>query len=88
MFTCKHFARHANVYLETELPPVLHLRFTMHRMICRNCRRYLNQMRQVARLAMTMFPAALPDPVEESLLRAFRERQQRHSEHIFIRHDA
>lgn len=74
MLTCQEVTKLVTEYIDGELPVMARLRFLMHLSMCRHCRRYLRQMRAVV-AAMGRLPDtydAPPPPVEEALLRAFR----------------
>lgn len=45
MLRCRDVEQQASEYLDQELPPLLQLRFRMHLLICRNCWRYVQQLR-------------------------------------------
>lgn len=48
--TCRDVAVEANAHLEGDLDPFASLAFRGHLLICRNCRAYVDQMRQTVRL--------------------------------------
>ncbi len=73
MFSCRDLSRHASDYLDHELSPWTRLRVSLHLLICRNCRRYLGQIRQTLALLAAAFPTDLTDAAEDKLLQAFRQ---------------
>ena len=45
MFSCKEIARQASEHIDQQLNLQQRLAFRFHLFICRNCRRYVNQLR-------------------------------------------
>jgi len=77
VFACRDLTRYANAYLEDELPALTRLRVRVHLLICRNCRRYLRQLRQTIALLGSAFPALSPTR-EAELVEVFRHTGKLH----------
>lgn len=73
MLTCKELTEWATDYLEEDLPWSQRLRVRMHLWMCRNCRRYLDQMRTVISLLGRLPTEPAPPKLVEELLPRFRE---------------
>lgn len=69
MYTCRHATEHASEYLDGTLPRVTGLR--LHLLICRNCRRYLAQIRSVRNLLSGLTGAPPSDAIEAWLMESF-----------------
>lgn len=61
MLRCRDVEQQASEYLDQELTPLLQLRFRMHLLICRNCRRYIQQLRLTVSSLKQLKPAPLSD---------------------------
>jgi predicted anti-sigma-YlaC factor YlaD len=71
--TCKELVELVTDYLEERLPPSDRLRFEQHLGGCEGCRTYLDQMRETIRLLGRLDDEAIPAPMRERLLSAFRD---------------
>jgi len=72
MITCQQITALVTAYLEGRLSLGDRLRFQLHLGICRNCRRYLRQMRATIATLGRLPPDPVPQPVMEDLLVQFR----------------
>lgn len=72
MFSCRDVTEHASDHLEGKLAGMRGFRFRMHVFMCRNCRRYLAQLRRTLALlgALPQEPPSVA--TEEALVGAFR----------------
>jgi anti-sigma factor RsiW len=70
---CKEIVEVITDYLEGRLPADDRARFDQHLAICRGCRTYLDQMRQVIRTAGAIRDESLDAKQRERLVRAFRD---------------
>jgi hypothetical protein len=82
MLSCRDVTEQATDAEEGALPPLRRLLFRLHVLVCRHCRAYLRQMRQVRALLRTLGeavdPAAGATPaLAPSLRSAFREASAR-----------
>jgi anti-sigma factor RsiW len=70
--SCDELVELVTDYLEGALPPPERERFEQHLRDCPGCTTYLEQMRQVIRVAGRLSEADVPHEAREALLRAFR----------------
>ncbi len=70
--TCQELVEIVTDYLEGTMSAAERARFEDHLQICRNCRTYLDQMRQTIRTLGTLPEDSIPAPVQADLLEAFR----------------
>ena len=70
---CREIVEVITDYLEGRLPADERARFDQHLAICRGCRAYLEQMRQVIRTAGAIREESLDANQRERLVRAFRD---------------
>jgi anti-sigma factor RsiW len=76
MLTCKEITELVTEYAEGNLSFMDQLRFQMHIGMCRNCRRYVRQVKATAAaLGMLPSPELSPD-LEQELLRRFESWKQ------------
>jgi anti-sigma factor RsiW len=71
MLTCKEIAELVTDYAEGNLSFMDRLRFQAHIGMCRNCRRYVRQVKATARALGRLPPPELPPELEDELLRRF-----------------
>ena len=71
MLTCKEITELVTDYAEGNLSFLDRVRFVMHIGMCRNCRRYVRQMKATTRALGLMPPPEIPPELEEELLRRF-----------------
>jgi anti-sigma factor ChrR (cupin superfamily) len=77
MLTCKEITELVTKYAEGNLSLMDRLRFQMHIGMCRNCRRYVRQVKAtVAALGLVAPPDMSPD-LEQELLRRFESWKQK-----------
>jgi anti-sigma factor RsiW len=69
---CQELVELVTDYLEGALPPREHDRFEEHLRDCGGCAVYLEQMRQVIRVAGRLRETDIPHEARDVLLRAFR----------------
>jgi predicted anti-sigma-YlaC factor YlaD len=72
MLTCQELTELVTDYLEGDLSLGERLRFHLHLGMCRHCRRYLRQMRQVVRTLGALPDEPMPPEVEAELRTRFR----------------
>jgi anti-sigma factor RsiW len=70
--SCRELVELVTDYLEERLPPADRERFELHLVICDGCRAYLEQMRQVLRVAGRLEETSLGAAARDTLLAAFR----------------
>jgi predicted anti-sigma-YlaC factor YlaD len=71
MLTCKEITELVTDYAEGNLSFLDRVRFVMHIGMCRNCRRYVRQMKATTRALGLVPPPEIPPELEEELLRRF-----------------
>lgn len=71
MLTCQQMTTLITDFLEGRLPFMDRARFQMHIGMCKNCRRYLRQMKLSVAVLGGMPPEPVPEDVMESLLAHF-----------------
>ena len=71
MLTCKEITELVTDYAEGDLSFLDRVRFVMHIGMCRNCRRYVRQMKATTRALGLMPPPEIPPELEEELMRRF-----------------
>lgn len=77
MLTCPEIVELVTDYLEDRISPQLRRRFDVHLAQCEGCTAYLDQMRQLLRLAGTLHASdtAVDPPLLDRLLDAYRAAQ-------------
>ncbi|HEX9049151.1 MAG TPA: zf-HC2 domain-containing protein [Anaeromyxobacter sp.] len=76
MMTCKEITELVTDYAEGNLSFADRLRFRMHLGMCRDCRRYVRQVKATAAALGKLPPPELPPDVERELLRRFETWRQ------------
>ncbi len=76
MLTCKEITELVTDYAEGNLSFTDRIRFRMHIGMCRNCRRYVRQVKATATALGKLPPPELPPELEEELLRRFESWKQ------------
>lgn len=71
MLNCQQMTALITDYLEGRLPFMDRTRFQLHIGMCKNCRRYLRQMKLSVAVLGGMPPEPVPEDVMESLLARF-----------------
>ncbi len=71
MLTCKEITELVTDYAEGNLSFMDRIRFRMHIGMCRNCRRYLRQVKATAAALGMLPPPELPPDLEQELLQRF-----------------
>jgi predicted anti-sigma-YlaC factor YlaD len=71
MLTCKEITELVTDYAEGDLSFLDRVRFVMHIGMCRNCRRYVRQMKATTRALGLVPPPEIPPELEEELMRRF-----------------
>jgi anti-sigma factor RsiW len=71
MLTCKEITDLVTEYAEGNLSFMDRIRFQMHIGMCRNCRRYVRQVKATAGALGLMPPPEMPQELEAELLRRF-----------------
>lgn len=72
MLSCRDVTELASDHLESGLTGITRFRFRLHVLMCGNCRRYLDQLRQTVALVGALPPEPVPAGAERRLLDAFR----------------
>lgn len=70
--TCQELVELVTDYLEGRMSLAERLRFQWHLGVCRNCRRYLQQMRLTIQTLGALPPESIPPEVQDDLLKRFR----------------
>ena len=71
MLTCKEMTELVTEYVEGNLPFMDRVRFQMHIGMCRNCRRYVRQVKATAAALGMLPPPEMPADLEQELLQRF-----------------
>jgi predicted anti-sigma-YlaC factor YlaD len=71
MLTCTEITELVTDYAEGNLSFLDRVRFVMHIGMCRNCRRYVRQMKATTRALGLVPPPEIPPELEEELMRRF-----------------
>jgi anti-sigma factor RsiW len=71
MLTCKEITELVTEYAEGNLSFLDRARFLMHIGMCRNCRRYVRQVKAASRALGLVPPPELPPELEQELMRRF-----------------
>lgn len=76
VFSCRDVAERASDYLDRDLSLRSRLQFRLHLFLCRDCRRYIDQLGRMTALLRGSLDrtAAMPPATEERLLAAVRAR--------------
>jgi len=74
MLTCRDLTENASAYLDGDVRPLRQARLRLHLMMCGNCRRYLDQIRQSLSAVRACCTVPVPDPAEDKLAAAFKSR--------------
>ena len=73
MLTCKELTEVITDYLEGRMSFIDRVRFRAHIGMCRDCRTYLDQMKQTVRTMGKLPPEKIPPEVQTQLLERFRD---------------
>ncbi len=76
MLTCQQITELVTDYAEGNLSLVDRLRFQLHIGMCRNCRRYVRQVKATAAALGELPPPEIPPELEDELLRRFETWKQ------------
>ncbi len=76
MLTCREITELVTAYAEGSLSFMDRLRFQMHIGMCRNCRRYVRQVKATAAALGKLPPPEVPPELEQELLRRFESWKQ------------
>lgn len=76
MLTCKEITGLVTDYAEGNLSFMDRIRFRMHIGMCRNCRRYVRQVKATAAALGMLPPPEMPPDLEQELLRRFESWKQ------------
>lgn len=71
MLTCQQITELVTDYAEGNLSLMDRLRFQLHIGMCRNCRRYVRQVKTTAAALRALPPPEIPPDLEQELLRRF-----------------
>ena len=71
MLTCQQMTSLITDYLEGRMPVMDRARFQLHIGMCKDCRRYLHQMKLSVAVLGCLSPEPVPDAVMASLLEHF-----------------
>jgi anti-sigma factor RsiW len=71
MLTCQQITELVTDYAEGNLSLMERLRFQLHIGMCRNCRRYVRQVKATAAALGVLPPPKVPPELEQELLRRF-----------------
>jgi predicted anti-sigma-YlaC factor YlaD len=73
MLTCRELTELVTDYVEGRLSFLDRLRFQMHLGMCRSCRAYLRQVKQIIRALGELPPESIPPDVQRALRERFRD---------------
>jgi predicted anti-sigma-YlaC factor YlaD len=73
MLTCRELTEVITDYLEGRMSFMDRVRFRAHIGMCRDCRAYLDQMKQTVRAMGQLPPEDIPPEVRNQLLERFRD---------------
>ena len=73
MLTCSELTEVITDYLEGRMSFIDRLRFRAHIGMCRDCRAYLDQMKQTVHTLGKLPPEDIPPEVQSQLLERFRD---------------
>lgn len=73
MLTCRELTELVTDYVEGRLSFLDRLRFQMHLGMCRHCRAYLRQFKQIIQALGKLPPESIPPEVQQALLERFRD---------------
>jgi anti-sigma factor RsiW len=76
MLTCQQITELVTDYAEGNLSLMDRLRFQLHIGMCRNCRRYVRQVKATAAALGVLPPPEVPPELEQELLRRFETWKQ------------
>ena len=78
VFSCRDVAERASDYLDRDLSLRSRLQFRLHLFLCRDCRRYIDQLGRMPALLRSSLKrtAAMQPAAEEQLLAAVRARAE------------
>ena len=71
MLTCEELTELVTEHMEGRLPLLQRARFSIHTAICRNCRKYLRQMKMTVRTLGKLPDDPMPPQVREALIAQF-----------------
>jgi anti-sigma factor RsiW len=74
MISCKEVTELATTYIDGGLPFWRRLAFRMHVGMCKNCARFLDQVRKTIRLLGQLPPSPVATATRAELLKQFRQR--------------
>ncbi|MCX4189332.1 anti-sigma factor family protein [Methylophaga sp. OBS3] len=83
MLSCKEVAEQASDHIDQHLRWDQRLRFKLHLLICRNCRRYVAQLRCTIESLQKLPIKQTPQPTEQHKLLASRLREQARKQDYF-----
>lgn len=72
MLNCQQITQLVTDYVEGQLSFGKWIAFQMHIGMCRDCRRYLRQMRATAKTLRSLPPEPVPDAVKQELMKRFK----------------
>ena len=78
MLKCREITELANGYLEHELPFMQRAQFRLHIMMCKHCRRYMDQLARTVKLLGAARRTEIAASVEDNLVRLLKEQRQSH----------
>ena len=73
MLSCKELTEVVTRYLEGQMGFWERLKFELHVGMCKHCRNYLSQMKATVKSLGRLPDDMIPDEVQDSLLRRFRD---------------
>lgn len=79
MLSCKDVTDEANAYIDDELPFMKRLSVRMHLFICKNCRRYMNQLNvTIQTLGRMNKSEPVSEQLNQELVKCFKKEHPSH----------
>ena len=79
MLSCKDVTEEANSYIDDELPFMKRISVRMHLFICKNCRRYMDQLHlTVQTLGQIYTPESISEERSQKIVECFKKEQHSH----------
>ncbi|MGF7161836.1 putative anti-sigma-YlaC factor YlaD [Rhodoligotrophos appendicifer] len=75
MLTCREVTEEASAFLDREQGLFAAAKFRLHLMLCRHCRRYVDQLAETIALLRTSRETSMDPVAEDALITMFHERK-------------
>ena len=77
MLSCKQIIEGASDYIDNNLKPMAKLEYTMHRMMCRHCNRFLRYFSRLYRGSTFLKQADIPEEKVDEILCCIKRKSNR-----------